>query len=283
MRLPLIITLACCAILASCSKYQLNVISSTTGKEPNKQTGNYEFENDSVRISYSFYGADAPVTVNVFNKLNEPLYIDWQKSALVIGDKAISYVPDNIKLNGSISADSYTYRGNNNNSVISNPTYTNGSINATANLPKTTTFLPPHTQSTNTTLRLANGFIQVPDTAFHKIRMIENFADTVKLTKVNTALFNESNSPLAFRSYLTTYTVADGKNIPVVYEDKFYVSRTLNTGSDPRYLREFNRQRGDYFISSKASGFGKAMAVTGAVAAIGAAGAVADSQNAKSK
>ncbi|QXV66267.1 hypothetical protein INP83_04045 [Mucilaginibacter sp. 21P] len=282
MRLPLIITLACCAILTSCSKYQVNVISSTTGKEPNKETGNYEFENDSVRISYSFYGPDAPVTVNVYNKLNQPLYIDWQQSALVIGDKAVSYVPESISLKGNISAESYSYLRNNKGSTL-NPTYTDGSVNAVANLPKTTTFLPPHTQSSNTTVRLTRGFIEVPDTAFHKIRMIERLQDTVALTKVNTALFTPDNSPLTFRSYLTTYTVADGKNIPVVYEDKFFISRTLKTNSDPKHLKEFSNQRGDYFINSKATGYGKTMAVVGAAAVIGTASAISDSQNAKSK
>ncbi|MDR6940726.1 hypothetical protein [Mucilaginibacter pocheonensis] len=283
MRLPLIITAACCLILNSCSKYQLNVISSTTGKAPNQETGNYEFENDSVRFSYSFYGPDAPVTVQIFNKLNEPLYIDWQKSALVIGDRAVSYVPDNIKLNGNISADSYTYSGNNNTNSIINPTYTNGNINATANLPKTTTFLPPHTQSTNNSVHLTNGFLNVPDSTFHKTHMIVYSRDTVALTKVKTAIFTAENSPLAFKSYITTYTLTDNKMTPAAYEHKFFVSRTLNTGNNPKHLKEFNQHRGDYFINSKTTGYGKTMAIVGAATVVGAAGALSDSQNAKSK
>jgi hypothetical protein len=281
MKFSLIITVACCTILSSCSKYQLNVISSTTGKVPNQETGNYEFENDSVRISYSFYGPGAPVTVNVFNKLNEPLYVDWQRSALVIGDKAVSYVADQVKLEGNISTDSYTYRGNNNN--IINPTYTNGNINATANLPKTTTFLPPHTQSSNTSVHLTKGFINVPDSAFRNRNMIKYFQDTIALAKVKTAIFTAENSPLAFRSYLTTFTVTDGKKTPAVYEHKFFVSRILNTGSNPKQLKEFHEQRGDYFVNSKATGYGKTMATVGAIAVVGTAEALNDSQNANSK
>jgi hypothetical protein len=267
----------CCFAITSCSKYQLNVISSTNGIK-NQQTGDFEFENDSVKIAYSFYGPDAPVTVNVQNKLNKPLYIDWQKSALIIDGKAISYVADKIAVNGNIDAqtDSYHY---NNNPAFSNPGYTTGSINAVASLPKNTTFLPPHSQSSNTSVRLTKGFLNIPDSAFHKVRMVYKYQDTVNLTKVKSANFSDQNSPLRFKSYLTLYIVNGNEVKPATYQHDFFVSRSLTTTMDPKQFREFNKKRGDYFINSKATGYAKAMAGMGVATAIGAGGAVSNSQN----
>ncbi|MBD1385243.1 hypothetical protein IDJ75_08125 [Mucilaginibacter rigui] len=276
---PLLFTalVFCCFVITSCSRYQVNVISSTNGTK-NQQTGDFEFENDSVKIAYSFYGPNAPVTVNVQNKLNKPLYIDWQKSALIIDGAAVSYAPDKVAITGSINAqtDSYHY---NNNPSFSNPGYTTGSINAVAGLPKNTTFLPPHSQSSNTSVRLTKGFLNIPDSVFHKVRMVYKYQDTVSLTKVKSADFSDQSSPLRFKSYLTLYIVNGNEAQPATYQHDFFVSRSLTTTMDPKQFREFSQKRGDYFINSKATGYAKAMAGIGVATAIGAGGAISNSHN----
>ena len=88
---PALALVAC--VLVSCSTYQVNVLSSTNTTKDDK-TGVFNFENDSVKITYSFYGNNAPVSIQVFNKLDKPLYIDWQRSAAIIGDNAVSYMPN---------------------------------------------------------------------------------------------------------------------------------------------------------------------------------------------
>ena len=267
----------CCFVITSCSRYQLNVISSTNGTK-NQQTGDFEFENDSVKIAYSFYGPDAPVTVNVQNKLDKPLYIDWQRSALVIDGNAISYAGDKVAVNGSVDAQTDSYHFNNS-KAFSNPSYTTGSINATASLPKTTTFLPPHSQSSNTSVRLTKGFLNIPDSAFHKVRMVYTYQDTVDLKKIKAANFTGESSPLKFKSYLTLYILNGNEAKPATFEHTFFVSRSLTTTMNPRELREFNQKRGDYFINSKATGYAKAMTGVGVAAVVGASAAISDSQN----
>ncbi|MFD0766529.1 hypothetical protein ACFQZI_16835 [Mucilaginibacter lutimaris] len=267
----------CCFILISCSRYQLNVISSQNSNK-NQQTGDLEFENDSVKIAYSFYGPDAPVTVNIQNKLDKPLYIDWQRSAMIIEGRAVSYVADKIAVNGRVDTQTDTYHYNTN-SAFSNPSYTTGSINAVANLPKTATFLPPHSQASNTSIRLTQGFLSIPDSAFNKSKMTRIYEDTVDPINVKMADFTAQNSPLKFRSYLTLYIVNGNEVKPVNYQNDFFVSRSLTTTTNPKDLTEFNQQRGDYFINSKATGYGKTMATIGVVTAVGAAGALSSSQN----
>ncbi len=44
-------------------------------------------------VSLIVLGENAPVTITIYNKLNEPLYVDWGRSALIIDDVATTYDP----------------------------------------------------------------------------------------------------------------------------------------------------------------------------------------------
>ncbi|MFD0795576.1 hypothetical protein ACFQZX_18280 [Mucilaginibacter litoreus] len=279
MRKLLLAALACCALFSSCKTYQLNVVSSVD-KTPDAQTGDYQFDNDTVRITYSFYGENAPVSISIYNKLNQPLYVDWQKSALIIGDRATSYATNSVVFNGDINTASYKYRNTYNNGITTNPTYTTGTINGTADLPKTTTFLPPHAESNNTGIYLTKGFLQIPDNEFLKTRMRSADATSDHLISVKSANFTPTCTPLAFRSYITMYTLVDNKPVPVVHEQHFFISRSIKTSRNPNTLTDYSRQRGDYFINSKASGASNAIGIAAGAIAVGAFVAFA-SQDAK--
>jgi hypothetical protein len=41
-------------------------------------------------IKYSFTGEDFPITLTIFNKLNQPLYIDWNRSVVVINNLQVN-------------------------------------------------------------------------------------------------------------------------------------------------------------------------------------------------
>ncbi|MBE9586483.1 hypothetical protein IM792_18690 [Mucilaginibacter sp. JRF] len=249
MKSILLAAAICCGFLASCSTYQLNVINGNAGSR-NEKTGEWFFENDSVKISYAFDGRNGPVTVNVYNKLEKPIYIDWQKSALIVDDKAISYVPDQLSLTGTISsATNYFYWGNSN-WVLPNATaYTTGNINANITLPKYSTYLPPHTQSSINTLHLKDNRLFVADTAYHSVPLVKTYGDAVSSEKVKQATFNSDNSPFKFKSYLTMFVVNGNETSPATYQHSFYVSRSVLSETSPELFDEFARKRGDFFIS----------------------------------
>ena len=37
------------------------------------------YENDSLKITYSFWAENGLITFAIYNKLNVPLYVDWKK------------------------------------------------------------------------------------------------------------------------------------------------------------------------------------------------------------
>ncbi|HZY80529.1 MAG TPA: hypothetical protein VFE50_13470 [Cyclobacteriaceae bacterium] len=81
--LPAILILAVCS---SCQIYQTNLLKSDisgTDKEP------FTFENDTLRVSYSFN--DRSARIKIFNKSDNPLYIDWTRSSVIKGGAAEPY------------------------------------------------------------------------------------------------------------------------------------------------------------------------------------------------
>jgi hypothetical protein len=251
MQLKLFSALAFVAcVLVSCSKYQVNVLSSTNTTKDDK-TGVFNFENDSVKITYSFYGNNAPVSIQVFNKLDKPLYVDWQRSAAIIGDDAVSYMPNQVNISGNYSGQTYSWQSRPR-SIANNYSSTSGSISAVADLPKNTTFLLPHSQISNVPILLTKDRLQLPDSGFRKEKVNLFTGDFSTRAEVQVADFMKDNSPLKFKSYLTLYT-QDGNGVkPMAYQHEFYVSKIVNTTTEPFYLPEFQSKRGDFFLNAKA-------------------------------
>ncbi|WP_342646604.1 hypothetical protein [Mucilaginibacter sp. CSA2-8R] len=235
--------------LASCSTYQVNVLSSTNTTKDDK-TGVFNFENDSVKITYSFSGNNAPVSIQVFNKMDKPLYVDWQRSAAIIGNDAVSYMPNQVNISGRYDGQTYSWQSRPR-SAVSNYSSTSGTISAVADLPKNTTFLPPHSQAGNVPILLTKDRFQLPDSGYRKEKINLFDGNSSMRAEIQVADFMKDNSPLKFKSYLTLYT-QDGSVVkPMAYQHEFYVSKIVNINTEPYYLPEFQRQRGDFFLNAK--------------------------------
>lgn len=251
------------AALASCRSFQINTVSSIDALK-NDSTGVFTVENDSLIISYNFKGNNAPVNVEVYNKLNEPLFINWERSALVVGDKAYSYVDDHLKISGDISASSLDYGRR------SNITYTDASINGKIKLSKNESFLPPHSKTGRTVYALQLVDIKKIDKSAFKVSMLKDI-DGITPVYSKTADFNSQDSPLKFKSYLTFYTLKNNVSQPFYYEQNFFVSNVTKLNQNPKNVEKYNHAPGDILVNSKSTGFGKTMAAAGVAGVIGAA------------
>jgi hypothetical protein len=208
-------------------------------------------ENDSLRLLYNFYGENAPINITIQNKLNVPVYIDWQRSALVVNEKAISYIPAEMLIQGDFYSNSYT-AGNRSSSVGQ----AEGSISAIARMPQKMDFIPPQSYITKSPMGVTNKLIEnVPDTAYHRVNytMIDGYSKAVKM-----ATFTEATSPLRFRSYLTLM-VGDSTTKPVAVEHTFYVSELITTTNDPQTMWMTSAYRGNQFFVREPTGYGRTM------------------------
>lgn len=237
MKKFLIIPAIALAMLSSCGKYQMNTISSLNTKQ-DTTNGIFKIENDSVKISYSFAGHNAPIQINIYNKLNEPVYVDWQRSALIMDDISSTYADETIQVDGLISETT-------NARLLRR---FDASINAQIALPKNVVFVPPHTQINKTLSKINTSTLNpIDDSLFTKIN-IPSLYDPRGI-KAKMAKFDNDNSPLRFKSYLTLYTLNGNTPKFMVYQNDFYVSQVIRAPSGAEGF-EMQNGRGDSFDGS---------------------------------
>lgn len=275
-RILFVLSVVALFSLSSCSSYYYSVLESndTIGEK----NGNRDFviENDSVFISYCFYGEDAPISITVYNKMDEPLFVDWQRSALIIDDVATSYYQEKAPIQGQTES-SYSgdaYRWNRNYSLTDG--YSAGSFAGEIALPKGGSFIPPKSKVESIPLRLSNfPFDRIPKDQYIKQKFAKSNSSVVTVRVKN---FTEEDTPLAFRSYLSLYTADqdNGKRKYSTFESSFYVSQLIKTGNvSPASFDAGKKQAGDFFYVHNVKGTDAGL-IVGAVA-IGAAGIVIES------
>lgn len=250
--LPLFAFLAITA--ASCNRYQYITVNSNELKQGDKDKREFVIENDSVQITYNFSGADMPVNIRITNKLDRPIAIDWKRSALIINDQAISYVPDHVTTSGSASTSTFNWSRN------WSTSYT--SFSSTTPLPVGWQMIPPKSFIVRTPMGVTNTFLtNEHKSAFVKTQKILSDGTAVY---VKEASFTEDNSPLKFRSYLTVLTEGNGHIDPVVFEHSFYASKYVNTGVGPSEMAS------DGAYVKKGTAFGTGFGIVAGVAVLGA-------------
>lgn len=236
------------AMLSSCARYYVNTLSSSNTKKE-ESTGRFIFENDSLTVVYNFYGKDAQISLDVYNKLNEPLYLNWQQSALINGDKATSYMGETANISGQISSSTIKWSKDYSSS--------NSSLNASIDIPKEISFIPPKSRITKSTLKLAIiNYKDIPDSLFSKTLLdVSQVATGIWAKK---AQFDAGNSPMSFKSFLTFYTVKDNTPKSFWLQQDFYLSDLIKTGVNPTTITSLGNNPGNVFYLKEKTGYGKA-------------------------
>lgn len=223
--------LASC-FLVSCTAYQVMTVSSREVKQ--NPANEFIVENDSLELSYNFNGKDGPVKIMIRNKLQQPMYVDWKRSALIINGKAVSYAPNKVPIEGAIATSNYSW------SKEWSSSY--GNLSATAQLPSDAAFIPPQTYVTQQLIGITNQALeQLPDSIFSK-KNIPSMGDGYETIKQ--AFFTAESSPLVFKSYITMM-IGDSLPKPVIYQHNFYVSELMKMSNSPELLN--GDKRGDRF------------------------------------
>ena len=187
MKLTILLLLFLILLFSSCVQCKLITVSSEN--IPLRFKG-YEFENDSIRINYRFWGYKGKMEFDIYNKTDVTLYFDWKISAFIPNDKMISYYEDLTNIEGV----KYTYRQ-----------YRSSGTNIAKRVAKNQErigVVPPHSLITNSQYKLVKKYVEV----------------------FQNGIFNNVNTPLRFRNYLTfsTNEKFDGKVSTI--DNIFFVS-----------------------------------------------------------
>jgi hypothetical protein len=238
-----ILLLLSALLLTACSDFQYAVIDSNV----KKSAGRIVFENDSVQITYKFSGNNGPAVIGLYNKLSVPLYVNWQRSSLIIQGESVSRVPESAGFSATATTYNWT-RWNNT---------TTTDISGNIQQPVQTGFIPPNSYIQSQPVYLLNEF-SVP-TEDMKSRRMTGYASVVKYK-----IFDSEDSPLVFRSYITVSASPDFSN-PIAYDHKFWVSEVVRTAISPPSMKPY-LGREDVYHVTKASENGPVVVLLAAIA-----------------
>ncbi|RXK85291.1 hypothetical protein [Filimonas effusa] len=210
----------------------------------NKERRGFTMENDSVKITYFLGDTYAPpLTIEIVNKLDEPLVIDWQRSAMVYNGATIAYSGNTARFTGHADTYDSSYMNSiNPNGYNSNRTHYS-EIYGTLKLPKDVEFIPPHASIISSPVHLPSNLVtNIPDTALRFTELKVKY--TKERRKAEYALFNASNSPVIIDSYLTLYPNNKEATKAIMYQHRFYASEIVNTKEIPAGTYYMDEQPG---------------------------------------
>lgn len=252
-------------LFSSCSStYFYSTINTSNEYLEKVENGDFLLETDSLWIAYCYKGESAPIQITVYNKLDRPLCVDWQRSALIINDIAYSYTGSKINVEGGTESYNYDFG------------YSSGNFSGTADMPRHLSFIPPKTMISHVPLRLNVNFEGIDKKSYRNSQMGDKHYNAIKVKRID---FDENNSPIHFKSYLTIYEKPEK---PMVFENTFFISNLIKaSGLSPKDLPNEIVDRGDLFYVTKPANntFWEVFGVTAVVAGVVALDIAVDSND----
>jgi hypothetical protein len=242
--------LVCVTLLGACTQYQYITLDSDTYRADSKS---FVWENDTVRLRYIFSGSNCPLTVQVYNKLAQPLYVDWKKSAIVYGDGS------RVSLwNEQTTVHSQTIGGS---MQFGNLTIGGSQTGSVVDKQEQISFIPPSSYISLRPLAVRSTFIQpLPQALKQKVALGNEEKSTVDQYN-----FTFENTPFAFRCFLTL-SISDKFDSALYIDNPFWVTNIIQTTHALSWAAD------NQFYVSRTTAAGHIMGGVGTVALV--AGAV---------
>lgn len=222
-------------LFSGCSIYQQVSIESNT---PQNDRSEFVVENDSVSIIYSFHGQGGFIGIDIFNKLNQPLYVDWRKSALIIEDESFTLWKDEASLNGVSSS----VQVMDNEGIV----YSQGNIGGSLVKNDNISFIPPHSKIVVNNYNLNSPYFNIPKELGQKITFYTRSGELRRGRKYS---FSAEHSPYIFRIFLSMAN-NDSFRDPIHFDNSFWISEIVTSSADPH---EFDVYFGNQFYNEKTS------------------------------
>jgi hypothetical protein len=219
-------------------------------------------ENDTVRISYSFDGVNCPATIRVYNKLDKPMYVDWQRSAFIVNGHALPIAGSKSKINAETTG--IQFRSNRNTSTTAGDVISTsvGELNGVITEPLSRGFMAPRSFIESDPVELTTTMFNVEGADWTRSK---EGANTVKYVD-----FEKANTPLLFRCFLT---LSDHKDFETSFhfENEFWVQKITTAALGPRQMI-WGTQRDRFYIAKMSGvGAGSTLVVGGFLIALGVA------------
>lgn len=220
----LILSVLIILALGSCSTYQYVTLNSPEMKKNEGQ--DLVYENDTLRLTYNFNGKGGPITISVYNKTNQALYVDWNKSAMVRGGHAYSLSNPNVQVSGSIW--SYGRR------------VSYSDLNASFSMPDDVNMIPPSSDISKTLKAIVDSSSISREFLPDSVKAMKGYYSDGGSYQFRRYHFDEGSSPLRFRSYLT-FVLGNNSAMGFSISHAFYAGEVVLTREDPNFFAAYRR------------------------------------------
>ena len=103
----LLLTISTILLMASCHQTYYQVLE-TLSTDAKINSSNNAYETNELKVSYNFWSNGGDVYFQLTNKLDVPIYIDWNKSHLIYNGVSYDYWNDTEETNSFYSSSAVT-------------------------------------------------------------------------------------------------------------------------------------------------------------------------------
>lgn len=237
--------------LGSCSKKALVFETRPINASIFRDDKNYfVFENDSIRMVYSFWAREGSMAFSIYNKLSVPLYVNWKRSSLVLNSQKTDYWTDE-----TVSSTTARATGA---AVVNyaSPVYQLIGLTAMSSVsyaqtnsmrPEKVTFIAPQSY----VFKIKDGLLigALPTNSFEWKKDQFTFKSRKKTIKGEFAAFTEESTPIIFRNFLSISTSEDFIGERYI-DHTFYVDKLLRVKYKDHYMEKYDSYLRRYVPSS---------------------------------
>jgi hypothetical protein len=228
--MPKLLPIVAILLLSSCASYQYFTVDSS--QLPKNDQQYFVMDNDTMQLSYSFAGSGGPLTITVLNKTDQPLVVDWNRSALICNDQSYGLAQTNSTFAASTTGTRYTMT----------------SVSGTVTVNPGMEMIPPKTKITRATVdldqTLTPGKMILSDTARKHILQ----APDGSLISYKQMQVEESQSPIRLKSYIT-FTIGQGTGTSFVESHSFYIGQMMQSAYKPSSFYLYQPTGNQFFFT----------------------------------
>jgi hypothetical protein len=207
-------------LLISCKQYT-QLYETKPISKMSIEKDSYVFENDTVKIVFSFWDKRGALKYTFYNKLNIPIYIDWKKSSFIKNGQKLDYWQDQSTTTSLEYYKSEYFYG---------ASYGKKSGKSTTVKPEKIIFVAPKSSISKSSFYLTSPLGIELKKAKESKAIVPNLGGKDNPISVKTAEFTEGNSPLIFRNFITISTTDDFKHESYI-DNGFYISKVYQMNS----------------------------------------------------
>lgn len=225
--------------ISSCAKEYIQLFT-TSSEDALLKADYFVFENDTVKITYQFWGNRGILSFELYNKLDKPIYINWENSSYIFNDYKMNYWNDEeyTKTVGTYSSISYS------GPLILPDFAVNSGVmesNSVTKKPERITSIPPKSKIYKSSFYISSYLTYSVDSSKAKASIVPRRDIPKKKTKIFEENFNLNNSPMVFRNYIAVMFTPSSKEFDdeskkySFIDNQFYVSYVIQ--EDMRHFR----------------------------------------------